>query len=71
MKPDKVRELRRLLAEGYHVEAVDSDEECVEAILSLGSRRVCLVFEGAEAAGLLTVATPALAEKRRSRTWGI
>lgn len=68
---DKVATLRRLLADGYQVEIINSDEECVEAVLRRGVLRVSLTFVGDEAEGLLTVATPALAEKRRQRTWGI
>lgn len=64
-------QLRRLLAEGYEVETIESDDECVEAVLRRGALRVSLTFVGDEAAGLLTVATPSLAQKRRARTWGI
>jgi len=65
-----VAQLRRLMAEGYVVEAISSDEECVEAVLRRGMLRVSLTFIGAEAEGLLTVATPALTERRRERLWG-
>jgi hypothetical protein len=67
MRQDKVGELRQLLAAGYEVESINSDEECVEAVLRRGPLRISLTFVGAEATGLLTVATPALAEKRRLR----
>lgn len=62
-------ELRKLLAEGYKVEAIESDDECVETVLARGPVRVSLTFEGREAFGLLTVPSPALAERRRMR-WG-
>jgi hypothetical protein len=70
MRHDKVTQLRKLLAEGYQVEIINSDDECVETVLRRGGSRVSFTFVGDEAAGLLTVATPALAERRRARSWG-
>ena len=69
MAGETVAQLKRLLAEGYSVESVASDDECVEAVLARGRIRVSLTFPKDEAEGLLRVSTPALAEKRRARAW--
>ena len=70
MDGDKVTQLRQLLAEGYHLEAIESDERRVETVLRRGLLRVSLTFGAREAAGLLRLSTPSLAQKRRLRSWG-
>lgn len=50
---EKVEKLRRLLREGYEIDAVESDATTLQATLRRGSERIVLRFLPSEAEAIL------------------